>query len=37
MSMDQDTERFFRAVITCLGLSTILGLAVVSALAWWLS
>lgn len=33
--MDQDTERFFKAVITCLTLSTFLGLAVVAALAWW--
>ena len=32
--MDPDTARFVRAVVTCLALSTLLGLAVVSALAW---
>ena len=35
--MDPDTEHFFRAVLTCLALSTVLGLAVVAALAWWLA
>jgi hypothetical protein len=32
--MDPDTARFVRAVVTCLGLSVLLGLAVVAALAW---
>lgn len=32
--MDPDTDHFVRAVLTCLGLSVALSLAVVAALAW---
>lgn len=35
--MDDETRRFVQAILTCLALSTALGLAVVSALAWWVN
>ena len=32
--MDDESRRFFQAILTCLALSTFAGLAVVSLIAW---
>ena len=35
--MDEETRRFVQAILTCLALSTGLGIAIVAALAWWVA
>ncbi len=35
--MDEDSRRFVQAILTCLALSTGIGLAVVAILAWWVA